>query len=92
MKKWIVGSIIGFVVLISALEIARRSMVEEEQLPVSITAEQPQKPGETGRVYSETDLSTDQEFDQADKILDSRENSLNEAKRKTGIIVDNIKK
>jgi hypothetical protein len=92
LKKWIVGSIIGFVVLISALEIARRSMVEEEQLPVSITAEQPQQPSETGRVYSETDLSTDQEFDQADKILDSRENSLNEAKRKTGIIVDNIKK
>lgn len=41
---------------------------------------------ERARQYSETELSDDQEFDRAEEVLDSREESLDDAKNKVRVI------
>ena len=91
MWKWALAITAGLVVVvITAFEIARRSGEEETSpvgaAPESTEVEQVGAPG-----YDPSDPSTDQEFDQAGDITDSRKNDIERAKGKVKVFTDAVK-
>ncbi len=98
MQKWIIIAVVIVVFLIGVMEIARRSNKSESTAAeVGETGsgaavvehlkgrswEKPEDPNVGG--------SESQEFDQAERILDSREQSLEDAKKSTRVIINAVK-